>query len=59
MINKNKVVVITSGGIVTYVYSTIDDLEVDIIDCDDLKEEDVKNINGYIDDKTEDMYIVY
>lgn len=55
----NKVVIITSGGVVTGAYSNIEDLKVNIIDCDDLKEEGIKDIDEYIDDQTEDMAIIY
>lgn len=60
-IKNKKITIITSGGVVTGAYSTIKDLEVDIIDCDDLEEEgkDEKDIDEYIDNKTEDMFIVY
>lgn len=58
-IKNKKITIITSGGVVTGAYSTIKDLEVDIIDCDDLKEEGIKDIDEYIDKETEDMFIVY
>lgn len=54
-----RITIITSGGVVTGAYSTIEDIEVDVIDCDDLKEEGIKDIDEYIDDETEDMFVVY